>query len=430
MHPVMTLTAFLDTAAALITLAAVFGYINHRWLHLPQTIGLVVIALAASVAALTIDAVFPALGIGNTVRGALQQLAFPEVLMKGMLSFLLFAGALHVDLGALLSRRWAIAAMATVGTLLSTFVVGFAVYFALPVFGISLPLAYALVFGALISPTDPVAVLGILKKVAVPPSLEAKIAGESLFNDGVGIVVFTILVAIASGTGAHGEAHVAITPVGVVVLFLQEAVGGAALGFVAGYVAYRAMRAIDDYVLEVIITLSLVLATYAVAARFGLSGPIAVVIAGLLIGNHATRYAMSDSTREHVQTFWHLLDEILNAVLFLIIGFEVIAITISAPLVGAVVAAIVITLVARFLAVAGPITILSLRRDFTPGAVPMLTWGGLRGGISVALALSLPAFAGKDAVLAMTYGVVVFSIIVQGLTLQPVAGRVLSSPDE
>ena len=422
----MNLATILDTAAALITLAAVFGYINHRWLRLPPTIGLVVIALATSVAALALDAALPAIGIGPTVRGALLQVDFDDVLMKGMLSFLLFAGALHVDLGALLSRRWAIASMATFGTLLSTFVVGFAVFFTLPLFGLSLPLAYALVFGALISPTDPVAVLGILKKVAVPPPLAAKIAGESLFNDGVGIVVFTILVAIASGTGAHGEAHAAVTPLGIALLFVQEAVGGAALGLIAGFIAYRAMRAIDDYTLEVLITLSLVMATYAIAARLGASGPIAVVVAGLLIGNHATRYAMSPATRDHVEKFWHLLDEVLNAVLFLIIGLEVVALTFSAPLFGAVAAAIVITLAARFLAVAGPITALSLHRDFTPGAVPMLTWGGLRGGISVALALSLPAFAGKDTVLTMTYGVVVFSIIVQGLTLEHVAARVIA----
>lgn len=421
----MSLTAFLDTAAALITLAALFGYLNHRWLRLPPTIGLVVIALAASVAALLVDAIVPAVGIGAAVRGALDQVDFPDVLMKGMLSFLLFAGALHVDLGALLRRRWAIGLMATFGTLLSTFVVGFAVFFTLPLFGLSLPLPYALVFGALISPTDPVAVLGILKKVAVPPSLEAKIAGESLFNDGVGIVVFTILVAIASGTGAHGEAHVAITPVRVVLLFLQEAIGGAVLGFIGGFIAYRAMRAIDDYTLEVLITLSLVMATYAIAARLGASGPIAVVVAGLFIGNHATRYAMSETTRDHLEKFWHLLDEVLNAVLFLIIGLEVVAFTFTAPIFAVIAVTIVITLAARFLAVAAPIAVLSLRRDFTTGAVPMLTWGGLRGGISVALALSLPAFAGKDTVLAMTYGVVVFSIVVQGLTLERVAARVI-----
>ncbi len=424
----MSLATVLDIAAIILTLAAVFGYVNHRWLRLPPTIGLVVIALTASIAALLLDAAMPGLGLGPSVRAALDQVAFPDVLMKGMLSFLLFAGALHVDLAALLSRGWAIAAMATVGTLLSTVIVGAAVFFVMPVFGVPLPLPWALVFGALISPTDPVAVLGILRKVAVPPALEATIAGESLFNDGVGIVVFTILVAIAAGTGAHGDPHAAITPLGVVGLFAQEALGGAALGFVAGYVAYRAMRSIDEYTLEVLITLSLVLLTYSIAARFALSGPIAVVVAGLFIGNHGSRFAMSDQTRDHIEKFWHLIDEILNAVLFLIIGFEVIALSLTLPLAGAAAAAIVITLVARFAAVALPITALSLRKDFTTGAIPVLTWGGLRGGISVALALSLPAFAGKDMILVLTYGVVIFSIIVQGLTLERVVARVVRLP--
>ena len=257
----MTVTAFLNLAALLITLAAAFGYVNHRWLRLPHTIGLVVIALAVSFAVLGLDALVPGFGFRVTVRQALIEIDFSDVLMQGMLSFLLFAGALHVNLDDLIARRWAISVLATVGVLMSTFMVGLATFFAFRLIGLAIPLSYCLVFGALISPTDPVAVLGILKKVAVPASLEAKIAGESLFNDGVGIVVFTILVAIAGGAGEHGH----ITPLGIVELFLVEAVGGVVLGLVAGTIAYRAMKSIDEYNLEILITLSLVTATYGVA---------------------------------------------------------------------------------------------------------------------------------------------------------------------
>ena len=239
----MTVTSFLNLAALLITLAAAFGYINHRWLRLPHTIGLVVIALAVSFAVLGLDALAPGLGFRATVRQALIEIDFSDVLMQGMLSFLLFAGSLHVNLDDLIARRWAISVLATLGVLLSTFMVGLATFYAFRLIGVAIPLSYCLVFGALISPTDPVAVLGILKKVAVPASLEAKIAGESLFNDGVGIVVFTILVAIAAGVGEHGH----VTPPGIVELFLVEAVGGVVLGLVAGTIAYRAIKSIDEY---------------------------------------------------------------------------------------------------------------------------------------------------------------------------------------
>jgi len=417
----MHVPSLFEISALVLTLAAVFGYLNHRFLRLPPAIGLVVIALTVSICVILLDIVSDRLALGPAVRAILERIDFDDTLMKGMLSFLLFAGALHVDLNELLNRKWAIASIATVGVVLATFIVGFATYGIASLVGIDLPLLWCLVFGALIAPTDPVAVLGMLKTIRVPESLEAKIAGESLFNDGVGVVVFTIVVALAAGAGGHAGAPMGALDV--VRLFLQEAVGGAVLGIVAGYLAYRAMKAIDEYNLEVLITLALVTATYAIGMALHVSGPIAVVVAGLLIGNHGTRFAMSDTTREHVTTFWSLTDEILNAVLFLLIGFEVVVLAITGPVVWLMLLSIPAVLLARFLAVAVPLTALRMRETFTRGAIPVLTWGGLRGGISVALALSLPEGDYKGPILAATYGVVVFSIIVQGLTFKRVVAR-------
>jgi CPA1 family monovalent cation:H+ antiporter len=417
---VQHLTLF-NIAAIVLTLAALFGYFNHRWLKLPITIGLVVIALVVSLCVLGIDALLQNFESERTIRTVLERIDFDDTLMKGMLSFLLFAGALHVDLNQLLARKWVIAAMATFGVITSTFIVGYGAFLLADLLGLSIPFMWCLVFGALISPTDPVAVMGILKTIKIPHSLEAKIAGESLFNDGVGVVVFTIVVAIAMSQAGGGGAE--ITALDVAKLFLLEAVGGAVLGFVTGYIAYRAMKSIDEYNLEVLITLALVMMTYSIGFIIHVSGPIAVVVAGLLIGNHGTRFAMSEKTRDHINTFWALSDEILNAVLFLLIGFEVFVLTFPDKIVWLMVAAIPLVLLARFIAVALPISVLGIRQDFTAGAVPVLTWGGLRGGISVALALSLPAVAEKNAILALTYAVVVFSIIVQGLTFKSVVAR-------
>ena len=416
----MTVATIFNVVALLVTLAAVFGYINHRWFRLPHTIGLVVIALAVSVMLLLADAMFPALGLDATVRRTLTDIDFEDTLMKGLLSFLLFAGALHVDLDALMSRRWAISTLATVGIVTSTLIVAFVMFYVFSAFGLDVPLAYCLVFGALISPTDPIAVLGILKEVKVPETLEAKIAGESLFNDGVGVVLYSVLVAVAVG-GEHGDFSV----IGAAEFLVVETVGGVVLGLATGYSAFRAMRSINEHNLEVLVTLSLVMATYALAATMNLSGPLAVVVAGLFIGNHGRRFAMSASTRDHIDTFWSLLDEVLNSLLFLAIGFEVVAITITEQIVGIAVFAVPVVLLARWVSVAGSITLLGLRREFVRGAISVLTWGGLRGGISVALALSLPASPVKHVILATTYGVVVFSIVVQGLTIGKVVRAVV-----
>ncbi|RLA30510.1 MAG: sodium:proton antiporter [Gammaproteobacteria bacterium] len=412
-----------EIGAFLIGLSAFFGYINHRFLRLPHTVGLVVMALAASLSLILIEFLSPRTQLLETVTGILEQIDFHETVMHGMLSFLLFAGAMHVDFSVFRSRLLSISLMATLGILISTFLIGWVMWLLLNFFGIDIPFMWALVFGALISPTDPVAVLGLFKTVKVPESLEAKMAGESLLNDGVGVVVFTIVVAIAVGGDMHGEAIGVMT---VVELFFTEAVGGAILGLVAGYACYRAMGQIDEHNLEVLITLAMVMVTYAVATRLHLSGPIAMVVAGLFIGNRGMKNAVSDKTRDYVEKFWSLLDEILNSVLFLLIGLEVLVIAQRMDHIGVALLAIPVTLIARWISVSVPITILARWKSFTKGAIPILTWGGLRGGIAVALALSLPVNEYKPTILTITYAVVLFSIIVQGLTIKPLVEKLVT----
>ena len=412
-----------EIGAFLIGLSAIFGYINHKVLRLPHTIGLVVIALAASLVIILLEFLSPATQILEIVTGVLQQIDFHETVMRGMLSFLLFAGAMHVDFSAFKSRSGAIALMATLGILLSTFLIGWVMWLSLNAFGIETPFIWALVFGALISPTDPVAVLGLFKSVKVPETLEAKMAGEALFNDGIGVVVFTVVVAIAVGDGGHGGDMGAMDVAG---LFFNEAIGGAILGLVAGYIGYRAMYHIDEHNLEVLITLAVVMVTYAVALRLHMSGPIAMVVAGLVIGNKGMKFAVSENTRDYVRKFWSLIDEILNSVLFLLIGLEVLIIAKRIDHLQVALLAIPVTLAARWISVYIPISVLSRWKSFTKGAIPILTWGGLRGGIAVALALSLPGNEYKPTILTITYAVVLFSIIVQGLTIKLLVERVVS----
>ncbi len=412
--------------AILVGLSALFGYINHRFLRLPHTIGLVVIALFASLSIIGFDLIEPSAHIGQRVTGMLRQIDFNETLMHGMLSFLLFAGALHADFLALKTRRLTIGVMAVLGTLISTFVIGAVMWFLFGLFDLDIPFIWALVFGALISPTDPVAVLSLFKTVEVPDTLQAKMAGESLFNDGVGVVIFTVVVAIALAMDVPGgEPGGGMGAADIVKLFFTEAGGGAALGLAAGYIGYRAMYGIDEASLEVLITLALVMVTYALALALHMSGPIAMVVAGLFIGNRGVKYAMSEQTRDYVLTFWTLIDEILNSVLFLLIGLEVLVVALSPDYFWVALLAIPVTLFARALCVTIPIAILSRWQTFTKGAVPVLIWGGLRGGIAVALALSLPDIEYKAAILSITYGVVLFSIIVQGLTVKPLVERMV-----
>ena len=417
--------------AILVGLSALFGYINHRFLHLPHTIGLVVIALCASLSIIGFDLIEPSFQIGQRVTGVLRQIDFNETLMHGMLSFLLFAGALHADFRALKTRRLTIGVMAVLGTLISIFVIGAGMWLLLGLLEFDIPFIWALVFGALISPTDPVAVLSLFKIVKVPDTLQAKMAGESLFNDGIGVVIFTVVVAIAlsmggpGGAPSGGEQSGPMGAADIFELFITEAVGGAVLGLAAGYIGYRAMYGIDEAALEVLITLALVMVTYSLALALHMSGPIAMVIAGLFIGNRGVKYAMSEQTRDYVLTFWTLIDEILNSVLFLLIGLEVFLVAENIDYLGVALLAIPVTLFARALSVTIPIAILSRWQTFTKGAVPVLIWGGLRGGIAVALALSLPDVEYKAAILSMTYGVVLFSIIIQGLTVKPLVERMV-----
>ncbi|WP_119303675.1 cation:proton antiporter [Dongia deserti] len=412
----MTLTP-LDAAAALIVLAAFLGYLNHRLLGLPQAIGLTVMGAAASLLVILIDFVVPYFHLVATLTAYLAQIDFHEALIDGMLSFLLFAGALHVDLSELRRNKWAVATLSTIGVLLSTLIVGAGFRLLAALFGVDLPFAWCLVFGALISPTDPVAVMGILKNAKVSKSLESTVAGESLFNDGVGLVVFLILVGAAVTDQPISFAHGAE-------LFIVEAFGGALLGLCVGYLGFIAMRSIDEHNLEVLISLAMVMGGYAIAHHIHVSGPIAMAVAGLLIGNHGMKHAVSERTRDHMQKFWSLLDEILNSALFLLIGLEVVAISTHWSAIAIGLMAIPLVLLARAGSVWPPLAVINIFSARLRGSFPILLWGGLRGGISIALALSLPASPMRDVILTATYIIVVFSVIVQGGTVGSVARRV------
>jgi CPA1 family monovalent cation:H+ antiporter len=394
--------------AILITLSAGFSYINHRFIRLPNTIGLMIMALLVSLG-LALLGPF-SFGLKADAQRLLANIDFDETLLHGMLSFLLFAGALHVNLADLAKQKWIIGLLATVGVLGSTFSMGFISRWVLGLLGIEMPLIDCLLFGALISPTDPIAVLGILKKAGVPQSLETKITGESLFNDGVALVIFLIFLGIATGTRQ-------VTTASILGLFAKEALGGVVFGLIIGWIAYWMLKSIDNYQVEVLITLALVTGGFALADELHISGPIAIVVAGLLIGNHGRLLAMSDQVRVHLDNFWELVDEVLNAVLFVLIGLEVLALTFSREYFIAGILFIPLLLVARFISVGGPVLIMRRFRTFSPKVVTILTWGGLRGGISVALALSLPPGKNRELILAITYIIVVFSIIVQGLTI-------------
>ena len=395
-------------------LAAAFGVVNHLFLRLPQAIGILVVALAASLAAMGLDAALPALGIAATLRGVVRGIEFSDALLEGMLGLLLFAGALHVKLDQLRAQAWAVLLMATIGVALSVTVVGagFSVL-------AGVPLLVALVFGAIVSPTDPVAVLGVLREARLRPELETKIAGESLFNDGVAYVVFLVLVGLAFP--APGAEPTTAFDAGL--LFVQEAVGGALLGAALGWSVFQLMRRIDDYSLEVLLTLALAFGGYELAIALHVSAPIVAVVSGLLIGHVGMKQGMSVTTREYVDAFWKLLDEILNAVLFLLIGIEVFALTFEASFVPGIVGGMLLALGGRFAAVAVPVLLLKPFKELGRDVIPIMTWGGLKGGISVALALSLPDSEYKPLILTATYLIVVFSILVQGLTIAPLARR-------
>ncbi len=410
----------LQIASLLIVLAGAFGTINYLFFKLPSAIGILIVALLASLAVMAVDLAFPAIGIAAETKAVVEDIEFSKALLEGMLGLLLFAGALHVKLGDLREQAWVVALMATLGVALSTTLIGVGFHLV-----IGVPILIALVFGALISPTDPVAVLGVLREANLRKSLETKIAGESLFNDGVGYVVFLVLVGIAFPSGDHHGAEASE----IVWLFLQEALGGAVLGAVLGFLVFQIMRRIDDYALEVLLSLGLAFGGYQLAVYLHMSGPIMAVVAGLFIGDIGVKYGMSEETRHYLDKFWELVDEILNAILFLIIGIEVLAIAFDMNAAIAGVFSIALALIARLAAVSIPILVLKPFRTFSTGVIPIMTWGGLKGGISVALALSLPDSEWKPLILTSTYIVVIFSIIVQGLTIAPLANRLGREPD-
>lgn len=384
-------------------------------MRLPVTIGIMIISLISSLLFIGLGNIYPQISV-QAVR-VIDALDFHNLLMKVMLSFLLFAGAIHINAQSLKKEGLPILTFATVGTILSTFIVGGLMFFVFKLFHLPIGFIYCLLFGALISPTDPIAVLGILRHARIPPSLELKISGESLFNDGIAVVIFISILEIAGA----GTDHLSFTDVSL--LFLQEAGGGLLFGAVLGYLGYRALRSVDNYQVEVLITLAMVMGGYALADLLHISGPLAMVVAGIITGNIGKGMAMSDVTRDYVGKFWEVIDEILNSILFLLIGFEMLVIKWTPQLLLIGVITVLIVLLARWISVAIPVFFLQFKNTFEKNAIPILTWGGLRGGISVALALSLPGEMFKDEFVVITYVVVVFSILVQGLTIGKMAKK-------
>ncbi len=402
--------------ALLTTVCALFAYVNFRFVKLPTTIGLMLIALLVSIGIMIVGQFNTSVLDG--VKGLISEIDFSEVLMEVMLSFLLFAGALHTDMDLMREQKWSILSFATLGVLISTFLAGTLFFYVLPLLGLGIPFIHCLLLGALISPTDPIAVLGILKEAKIPKNLEIVITGESLFNDGVGVVVFLTILQIA----IMGPSE--ITPGEVAFLFGEEVGGGLLLGMVLGYITYRLMKSIDHYQTEVLLSLALVMGGYALASALHFSGPLAVVVAGLFIGNKGRTEAMSSETVEYLDKFWELIDELLNALLFVLIGLEIVVVSFLDEYWLAGLIGILLVLISRFAAVFIPILFLRRSVNFMPRTPMIMTWGGLRGGISIALALSLPAAMNKDLILSITYSIVIFSILIQGITLGPIVKQI------
>lgn len=390
---------------------------------MPTNIGLLVLGLGASFLVIALHALFPDAGLHDSLAAIIGQVDFHETVMNGMLAFLLFAAALQVDFRRLRRRAPIILVLATLSVALSALIVGGVLGTIGMLAGVPLTFAWALVFGALIAPTDPVAVMSTLKAVDIPLTLKTDISGEALFNDGVAVVLFALMLTVAADGAAFGAWQV-------LRLVVVEAGGGAALGLVSGFIAYRAIRPIEEYSIEVVISLALVTGTYALANAIGVSGPIAVVAAGVLFGNRGAAYAMTAMDRRHVFGFWAMIDEILNAILFLLIGLEVLVLNFDPALAWIALVAVPVTVLARWVAVGVPVTLLRRWQGFVQGTVPVLTWAGVRGGISVALVLSLPPSASRSLIVSATYAVVVFTIIVQGLTLAHVVRRTVATPAE
>lgn len=398
--------------SALIVLASIFSYLNYRFLKLPSTIGIMVIAIVVSIFLVSFgEAVLPK--TYGHLHNLMTGIDFTEVLMGAMLNFLLFAGGIHINLDDLKEQFRPVLIFSTVGVLISTFVVGFGMFYLLPFLGVQLPFIYCLLFGALISPTDPVAVLSILKQANVSKSLETKVAGESLFNDGMAVVIFSVVLQLAIGE----QVDLGLESIGM--LLLKEAGGGLLLGIILGWITSRLMREVDDYIISVLVTLSVVMGGYLIARQMHISGPLTMVAAGLFMGNFSMKFKMKSITQDYLIKFWELIDEILNAVLFLFIGFELLMIKDLSHFIIPGLVAIVIVLLARVISIWGPTKF--MKRTFSPQTVKVLVWGGIRGGVSIALAMSVPKNEYSEIILSITYCVVVFSIIVQGLTIAKVA---------
>ena len=405
----------MQAAAVLLALISIIGWLNVRWLRLPPDVAMLGAGLVGAAGLLAAQTLIGPFWGFNDAGALVRRLDFTKAVLDDLLGLLLFASGLQVDLGEMRKRRLAVWSLATVGVLLSTLLIGWGVWIAAKVGGVDLPLAWALVFGALISPTDAIAVLSAMRGGAVSPRLGAVLQGEALFNDGVGVVVFT-------GALAFAVSGLPPQPLQVAGGVALQAGGGLAFGVAAAYLVSIALRAIDDWAVEVTVTLALAVGVYVVAGLFHLSGPIAAASAGLVIGDHGLKTAMSERTRRSVEAFWDLVDQILNAVLFLLLSLQVLVLPFDPREAGMWLTAVVMTLAARLLIVAPWGTVFRFRNE-ERGATLVLTWGGLRGAISLALALSLPAGPYRDDLLAMTFVVVVFSVVAQGLTLSPLARR-------
>ncbi len=412
---------FYDIFTVLIVLSALFGYVNYKFLRLPATIGIMVISLITSFSIVGIsylDADF----LKTTVE-AITKLDFPDILLRIMLSFMLFAGAIHIDIKVLDKEKIPVIIFSTFGVLLSTIIIGSFMFFLLMLFGLNINFIYCLLFGALISPTDPIAVLGTLKNANISKSLEMKISGESLFNDGVAVVIFiTIYEVTKSGIDNLDISNI-------ITFFMHQAGGGILFGFILGYSGYLLMKSIDNYKVEVMITLAMVMGGYSLAHYLHVSGPLAMVVAGIIIGNRGKKYAMSETTREYLDKFWELIDEILNAILFILIGLEILIIKKDINFIEIGLISIALVLLSRYLSLGISILLMKFKRTFPKNTIWVLTWGGLRGGISVALALSLNVSMHRDLFVTVTYIIVLFSILVQGLTISKFVKRLKLTED-
>jgi len=407
----------------LVSISALFGYINVRFLKLPNTIGLMLITILFTMVVFVISSFDSTLL--NAEKYIITHIDFKEVLLDIMLSFLLFAGALHTNFEQLRVQRWPVLAFSTLGVMISTFLVGMAMFYLLPFVGLEIPIIYCLLFGALISPTDPIAVLSILKQAGAPKKLETKIVGESLFNDGVGVVVFITIFKIAQMGGAQVEA------MEVIKLFSREVFGGISLGLILGWVTFKLMKSIDDYDIEVIITLATVMGGTVIAQKLHISAPLAMVTAGLYVGNDTVRHsAMSKVTENYVDKFWELIDILLNTILFVLIGMEILVLSFETSYFISGLLAVPLILICRYLSLILPVKFFEKKLDFVPRTNLIMTWGGLRGGISIALALGLTQEMYRDLFLVITYIVVVFSILVQGLTLGKLVRKVTHKMEE